>query len=1077
MLRQTSDAGAVGGPRRSARAPAPNLQRLRDLVDSDDDDEELDADGEPVDPDLECANDPDDDARGEHLAHGEEEEEDGDDDEGDDDDDEAADAGDLDEDEDECNDVPGDGDGLGTDVDRGAGAGRRPAARKGGGGGRKKKVLAKDAKFLDPWSEAGASNGVAASVTVVVVDIETTGSNKSVDRMIALGVTIYVDQRLVGTYEQRYSNQGVSILKQCLAVHGISVYDLRAEPRFEDVVVELVAFLNKHLQPESVGVLVAHNGDVCDFPFLFYEFRRAGATFPEQIRYTLDTLSQLRVGRGLGIGYETLSADAWPTRTKTGKPALKLAAIVDYLLKPDGSSFADACGDAHDALADARGAAIILHKALWAYRDRRLCRPVADWLARAMEIASKPAVAHEPVASGWQGGEPVVPVPAPPPPTDAATAPPPSPAAAPASDIDTLAKTMAPSFDPPRGRTPGPSRALKAEVRGACGSVPALLLALFDFFFPNSHLEYIAICSNAYATQDVVVERRPGRRDVLRARVAGDPQDMPTRPRRIDWAPLSVAELTVFIGILLKAGVSPRRRIAHYWSTINGFRDEDIASAMTLKRFLDVYAVLTFRMSDDVAIPNDKLWKIRTVVDAVCARFREGLNPSQTLAIDESMLKSLTKYNPTSVMMPSKPIKQGTKVWVVGDSEYDYVYGLEIFQGGDGGGPGAMHRLINRLVDASFDNTGTVIFMDALFTSIALFEALASRGIYAVGPLRAGRPKTGAGAAHWPFQTYGAGLLRLVPRGWLRTATRTLSCGAALGATVWRDNRFVTLLYTAFASTAPVTLDRWHRDTRRRQPVQSFLALAMYSKRMGAVDRVDKNISYSSIRLKHCAKRYHRSIWFWLLSAAWNNIFVLFEVLYEGDVAALRTTAEMTLGFKTWLQYKLAVALLRRGASAAFAVLSVDDRGRGKTPAFMPVGRGRRSTLFSEPAASAVSKKCRRVHGKEIHFYDAGRQSTGTLGFSHCKVCYEMAVKVGPRTMSSGRSNRVMPKGHHREGKRPAQTVHGCKGCKINICSDACFEAWDHANNCLVDNDAPEVTVVCAAIVKPYDKKRRRTAP
>lgn len=117
-----------------------------------------------------------------------------------------------------------------------------------------------------------------------------------------------------------------------------------------------------------------------------------------------------------------------------------------------------------------------------------------------MEIASKPAVAHKPVAPGWQGGEPIVPVPAPPPPTDAATAPPPSPAAAPASDINTLAKTMAPSFNPPRGRTPGPSRALKAAVRGACGSVTALLLALFDFFLPNSHLEYIATCSNAYAT-------------------------------------------------------------------------------------------------------------------------------------------------------------------------------------------------------------------------------------------------------------------------------------------------------------------------------------------------------------------------------------------------------------------------------------------------------------------------------------------------------------------------------------------------------------------------------------------------
>lgn len=117
-------------------------------------------------------------------------------------------------------------------------------------------------------------------------DIETTSnSKKQYDRVIELAIVAYNARGVeLGRYVQRFSNQGVPISPHAYTVHNISVENLRGKPTFESEAKTIAAFLEKHLSGATAGVLCAHNGNSCDFPFLAVEMLRAGVPWPAKLK-------------------------------------------------------------------------------------------------------------------------------------------------------------------------------------------------------------------------------------------------------------------------------------------------------------------------------------------------------------------------------------------------------------------------------------------------------------------------------------------------------------------------------------------------------------------------------------------------------------------------------------------------------------------------------------------------------------------------------------------------------------------------------------------------------------------------
>lgn len=117
---------------------------------------------------------------------------------------------------------------------------------------------------------------------------------------------------------------------------------------------------------------------------------------------------------------------------------------------------------------------------------------------------------------------------------------------------------------------------------------------------------------------------------------------------------------------------------------------------------------------------------------------------------------------------------------------------------------------------------------------------------------------------------------------------------------------------------------------------------------MGHVDRVDKNIALSRLRLKRCMKRYHRAIFLWYrpvlytcfhtifrhaffmlsssismshiiryLAVILNNIMVLFDALFS-DASELKRSKEAAgIGYKHWFQLELGSILIEHGLEIA----------------------------------------------------------------------------------------------------------------------------------------------------------------
>jgi len=122
----------------------------------------------------------------------------------------------------------------------------------------------------------------------IVLDVETTGLEASAGhRIIEIGCVELANRRPTGQKFHRYLNPEREIDAGAFAVHGIELSRLMQAPRFAEVAVELVTFIEG-------AELIIHNAPF-DVGFLDAEFARLqGARTVVQMCKVLDTLALAR---------------------------------------------------------------------------------------------------------------------------------------------------------------------------------------------------------------------------------------------------------------------------------------------------------------------------------------------------------------------------------------------------------------------------------------------------------------------------------------------------------------------------------------------------------------------------------------------------------------------------------------------------------------------------------------------------------------------------------------------------------------------------------------------------------------
>lgn len=161
----------------------------------------------------------------------------------------------------------------------------------------------------------------------IVLDTETTGLEPELNhRVIEIGCVELVNRRATGRTFHHYVNPERDVDDGALAVHGISRTDLDGQPRFADIVGELLAFV-------AGAELVIHNA-AFDVAFLDAELARLPGE-PRQIGTLCQVIDTLALARELHPGQRN-SLDALCKRYDVDNSTRELhGALLDARLLAD----------------------------------------------------------------------------------------------------------------------------------------------------------------------------------------------------------------------------------------------------------------------------------------------------------------------------------------------------------------------------------------------------------------------------------------------------------------------------------------------------------------------------------------------------------------------------------------------------------------------------------------------------------------------------------------------------------------------------------------------------------------------
>jgi DNA polymerase-3 subunit epsilon len=122
----------------------------------------------------------------------------------------------------------------------------------------------------------------------VVLDTETTGLNAKLgDRIIEIGCVEILSRRLTGSHFHAYVNPEREIDLGATRVHGITLEDLAAKPKFAAIAREFLDYVRG-------AELIIHNADF-DVEFLDLELGRAGlGRLADHVARVTDTLAHAR---------------------------------------------------------------------------------------------------------------------------------------------------------------------------------------------------------------------------------------------------------------------------------------------------------------------------------------------------------------------------------------------------------------------------------------------------------------------------------------------------------------------------------------------------------------------------------------------------------------------------------------------------------------------------------------------------------------------------------------------------------------------------------------------------------------
>lgn len=402
------------------------------------------------------------------------------------------------------------------------------------------------------------------------------------------------------------------------------------------------------------------------------------------------------------------------------------------------------------------------------------------------------------------------------------------------------------------------------------------------------------------------------------------------RSRISEWKDLTVPELLIFLGLTMHTGTIRLSTIQDYWKTHRLF-STCFPKYMSRDRYLLILRCFHFseNVQEHEQLPEDRLYKIRPLLNHFTSKMQTVYYPGKTLSLDESMVlwkgRLLFKQ-----YLPNKRHKYGIKIFMLTESD-GTILDMIVYTGQSDviGGKDHAQKVVKHLMRNYLDN-GHSLYMDNFYNSYPLAKMLLDRNTFCTGTLRKNRK----GA---PLDVVNAKL----KAGEIKSKyLNNIMIGK------WRDKRDVIFISTEFKNQLVQVKNR--RGVEREKPVP----IIQYNKFMGGIDLRDQLMSYYPVIRK--TLRWYKKVAIHILHLYLHNAHSLFNK-YSGRKLTLE-------------QFRLAV--LEKLLPTTTPSFTTNVRNIGHVP--VKIG------LVNEQGRT-LRKKCRTCTKKKI------RKDT----LYHCAACAE----------------------------------------------------------------------------------------
>lgn len=352
------------------------------------------------------------------------------------------------------------------------------------------------------------------------------------------------------------------------------------------------------------------------------------------------------------------------------------------------------------------------------------------------------------------------------------------------------------------------------------------LLVSEEFF------ESIAEQTNLFASQNVTVRQaKPG-------------------SRSHSWKPTDKTEIKKFLGLILYMGLVKLPKLAYYWSKDKILGQKFPSTVMSRNRFELLLQYLHF--SDNLtADRNDRIAKIRPIIDALNATFQKYYSPKEDICVDESQVPYrgriiFRQYN------KSKRHKYGMKLFKLCTIP-GHTCKLHLYSGKNIDTVNTTPtNVVMALCEHIFDK-GHTLATDNWYTSLELAYQLLEKQTHLIGTLRKNR----------------RGLPKAVVDSKLQKG-EAMAMENEDGVTVlkWKDKRDVLMLSTKHS-------DKFAVVVKKGKQIRKPKVILDYNKSKGSVDLSDQMGAYSS-PLRKTVKWYKKLAVELLLNTAVVNAWVMY---------------------------------------------------------------------------------------------------------------------------------------------------------------------------------------------------------